>query len=76
MAEKIEKAAAPEKVKVFLDSRIYGNDDIFISVNGKRILVQTDKEVFLPKEYAEVLANSAKMSAEARRYIAMMAAKG
>ncbi|MFW5489141.1 MAG: hypothetical protein ACNI3A_12130 [Desulfovibrio sp.] len=35
-----------------------GNDDIFVSVNGRAYLIQRERDVMLPREVLEVVENA------------------
>lgn len=72
MAEKKEaarKPAAKEKVKVFIPRQGKHDDERYIAVNGKRILVKTNQTVWLPPEFAEVYENSLNAQEKAQAYI-------
>ena len=71
MAVKKEETApaAPEKIPVMIPKTGKGDDERLIAVNGRRILVQTGKTVYLPPEFAEVVLNSQAMETEAQAYI-------
>lgn len=62
-------AAAPKKVPVFIPKTGPGDDARYIAVNGKRILVQTGKQVMLEPKYAEVIRNSLTAEEQAMAYI-------
>ena len=67
-AEKTAPAAAA-KVPVFIPKEGKGDDERFIAVNGRRLLVKTGMTVFLPPEFAEVIANSQAQAVAADAYI-------
>lgn len=75
MAEKkkTQPIKETEKEKVYIPPEGRGDTQRFISVNGRRLLVQTGKELFLPKMYAEVIKNSQAQDREAQAYIDAMA---
>ncbi len=58
-----------ELVSVFIPRTSRNDTERFIAVNGERILVQTGKNVEIPKRFAEVIANSEKMAAISAAYI-------
>lgn len=72
MAEKKETAKMQEKpalVPVYVPKEGKGDDDLFIAVNGRRMLIQKGKTVYLPPEFAEVVEHMFEARAEADRYI-------
>lgn len=64
-----------EKVRVTIPKRGRGDEERFISCNGRRVLVKTGVEVELDRDIAEVYFNSLRQSAECERKIAEMAAR-
>ena len=77
MAEKktAEKPAPvkPENVEVYIPKENRNDEDLFISVNGKRILVKKGVTLHLPPEFAEVIKNSQEQARVADSYIDAMA---
>jgi hypothetical protein len=69
MAEKKEKGAAQEKVRLFIPKESKDDDGLFLSVNGKRILVKKGVPVFVEPKYAEVYFNSLAAENKANAYI-------
>ena len=66
----LKKDVKPENsVPVFIPKLCKGDDARYIAVNGRRILVQTGKTVYLPKEFAEVVLNSQQQDEAAQAYI-------
>jgi len=66
----LKKDAKPENsVPVFIPKLCKGDDERYVAVNGRRILVQTGKTVYLPKEFAEVVLNSQAQDEAAQAYI-------
>lgn len=55
-------------VKLFKDNEKY-KDDVFVSVNGRRLQVKRGVPVRIPREHAEVLANSAKQRDESVEFM-------
>ncbi len=56
-------------VSVFIPKESRNDTERFVAVNGERILVQTGKSVEVPKRFAEVIENSARMAAVSAKYI-------
>lgn len=59
--------SARGSIPVFIPKEGRGDDDLFVAVNGRRILIQKGKPVYLSPEFAEVVQNSmdAKVKADA-----------
>lgn len=55
-------------VKLFKDNKNY-KDDVFVSVNGRRIQVKRGVEVRIPRAHAEVLSNAMKQRNESFEYM-------
>ena len=75
MAEKkttkpeVKATPAKAKVPVYIPKTGPGDDARYVAVNGKRILVQTGKTVYLEPKYAEVILNGMDADEKARQYI-------
>lgn len=63
------KTADRKTVPVFVPKSGRDDDDLFVAVNGKRILIQKGKTVYLPPEFAEVVENSLMAQTDAEKYI-------
>ncbi len=70
------KKTAPEapvtargNIPVFVPKTGRGDDDLFVAVNGKRILIQKGKTVYLSPAFAEVVQNSLDAQAKADAFI-------
>lgn len=61
--------------EVFVPKNSRDDDSLFISVNGKRILVQKGVSVKIPKAHAEVYKNSLAQTAKNDEFIAANATK-
>ncbi|MBR2410148.1 MAG: hypothetical protein IKB08_00320 [Clostridia bacterium] len=61
--------------EVFIPKNSRDDDSLFISVNGKRILVQKGVSVKIPKAHAEVYKNSLAQTAKNDEFIAANATK-
>lgn len=53
----------------------YGNDDVFVCVNGKAMLIKRGETVKIPKAYAKVLQNAAEQNEAAKRLIDELSSK-
>lgn len=67
--ESMEEAQAPATVPVYVPKEGKGDDELYIAVNGRRMLIQKGKTVYLPPEFAEVVQHMFDARAEADRYI-------
>lgn len=74
MQEAMEAAKA-EKETIRLPMTGNGDDDVFVSVNGYKYLIQRGKEVEVPKFVAEVLRNSENQKAATYRMMEEMQKK-
>lgn len=74
MQEAMEAAKA-EKETIRLPITGNGDDDVFVSVNGYKYLIQRGKEVEVPKFVAEVLRNSENQKAATFRMMEEMQKK-
>lgn len=74
MQEAMEAAKA-EKETIRLPITGNGDDDVFVSVNGYKYLIQRGKEVEVPKFVAEVLRNSENQKAATYRMMEEMQKK-
>ncbi len=63
-----------ELVTLHLDSDKH-NDDLYVSVNGRRHLVRRGEEVLVPKAVAEVIKESVKQDERAARMIKALVAQ-
>ena len=83
MAEKKTPEKAAEMVKeeprfvevTIPEDRVNGEDAVFLSVNGRKMLVKRGVPVRLPIEFYEVLVNSWSQDRKSRAYIRMMEQK-
>ena len=55
---------------VFIPKESRNDTERYVAINGKRILVRCGEAVSVPKEFAEVIENSLKMTAMSDAYIA------
>ncbi|MBQ3538042.1 MAG: hypothetical protein IJA39_05620 [Clostridia bacterium] len=55
--------------RVFIPKETKNDDSLFVSVNGKRILVKKGEYVELPQCFAEVINSSRKAQAQAEKFI-------
>lgn len=55
-------------VRLFKDGGKYSGD-VFVSVNGERILIQRGKDVKIKRKFAEVLENSMNQDIQTANYI-------
>ena len=69
MAKTVTKSETGYK-EVFIPKNSRDDDSLFISVNGKRILVQKGVSVKIPKAHAEVYKNSLAQTAKNDEFIA------
>ena len=69
------EAAKAEKETIRLPITGNGDDDVFVSVNGYKYLIQRGKEVEVPKFVAEVLRNSENQKAATFRMMEEMQKK-
>lgn len=70
MAEKkTAQAAQDEYVDVYVPKERKGDDALFVSVNGRRIMIRKGETVRVPAMYAEVLENSRRMAKAADKFI-------
>lgn len=74
MAKTVTKSETGYK-EVFIPKNSRDDDSLFISVNGKRILVQKGVSVKIPKAHAEVYKNSLAQTAKNDEFIAANATK-
>lgn len=74
MQETMEAAKA-EKETIRLPITGNGDDDVFVSVNGYKYLIQRGKEVEVPRFVAEVLKNSENQKAATYRMMEEMQKK-
>ena len=74
MQEAMEAAKA-EKETIRLPITGNGDDDVFVSVNGYKYLIQRGKEVEVPRFVAEVLRNSENQKAATYRMLEEMQKK-
>ena len=74
MQEAMEAAKA-EKETIRLPITGNGDDDVFVSVNGYKYLIQRGKEVEVPRFVAEVLKNSENQKAATYRMMEEMQKK-
>lgn len=70
------KTIAPEapvtargNIPVFVPKTDRGDDDLFVAVNGKRILIQKGKTVYLSPAFAEAVQNSLEAQRKADAFI-------
>ena len=69
--EKAKAEAEADKYdEIFIPKSHKGDDSLFISVNGKRILVKKGVPVKVPKAHAEVYKNSLAQTAKNDEFIA------
>jgi len=59
-----------EMKTVFIPKQSRNDTERYVAVNGRRILVRCGEAVNVPKEFAEVIEHSLKMSALSDEYIA------
>ena len=69
-AEAKAKAEAEAYEEVFIPKTSKDDDSLFVSVNGKRILIKKGVPVKVPKAHAEVIRNSLEQSAKNDEFIA------
>lgn len=69
------EAAKAEKETIRLPITGNGDDDVFVSVNGYKYLIQRGKEVEVPRFVAEVLKNSENQKAATYRMMEEMQKK-
>ena len=69
-AEAKAKAEAEAYEEVFVPKTSKDDDSLFVSVNGKRILIKKGIRVKVPKAHAEVIRNSFEQSAKNDEFIA------
>ena len=55
---------------VFIPKEGRNDTERYVAVNGKRILVRCGEAVSVPKQFAEVIEHSLRMSAASDEYIA------
>ncbi len=66
----VKKIKAAGAVRAVYVPKTYKNDDsLYVSVNGKAILVKKGETVELPECFAEVVENSLAAAGEAERFI-------
>lgn len=70
MAEKKVAAPAEELVEVFVPKGQKGDDSLFVSVNGRRILIKKGVNVKVPKAHAEVIRTAQEQAIKNDEYIA------
>ncbi len=67
----MKKTIKEKTLKTVFIPKLNKNDDsLFVSVNGKRILVKKGETVELPAAFAEVIENSQKAQDDADSFIA------
>ncbi|MCH5199237.1 MAG: hypothetical protein J1E34_10080 [Oscillospiraceae bacterium] len=71
----MDKKQNAEKVPVFVPKQSKDDNSLFVSVNGKRILIQKGKTVMVEPMFAEVINNSMKQSELNEEYITEKASK-
>lgn len=64
-----EEKQAEDLVAVYIPKTSRSDNERFVAVNGERILIQTGKNVEVPRRFAEVIQNSMASDAEAAAYI-------
>ncbi len=69
MADKKTDNKKEELVNIFIPKQSRNDTERFVAVNGERILIQTGKNVKVPKRFAEVIENSEAMAAVSAAYI-------
>ena len=67
--EEVAVEAPAARVPVFVPKEGKGDDDLYLCVNGRRMLIQKGKTVYLPPEFAEVVEHMFEARAEADAYI-------
>ena len=75
MEKEAMEAAKAEKETIRLPITGNGDDDVFVSVNGYKYLIQRGKEVEVPRFVAEVLKNSENQKAATYRMMEEMQKK-
>ena len=65
-----------ERVAVFIPRRNKYDTERYVSVNGQNMLVQTGRQVMVPKPFASVINRSIRSDESADTFIAAMANKG
>lgn len=58
-----------EMITVFIPKQSRNDNERYVAVNGRRILVRCGEAVSVPKEFAAVIDHSNKMSARSDAYI-------
>ena len=66
------KKKTTEKVKIYIPKRNKNDTERFIACNGKRVMVQTAREVEVSPEIAEVYENSVRQREAAEERISGM----
>lgn len=61
--------SAQGNIPVFIPKTDRGDDSLFVSVNGRRILVKKGQTVYLSPAYAEVINNSFEAQRKAEEFI-------
>lgn len=61
--------AVEDKETVFIPRTSKNDDALFVSVNGRRILVRKGEPVQLPAPFAEVIRNAERAAEKAEAYI-------
>lgn len=61
--------AITETVPVFIPKESKNDDALYVCVNGKSAMIRKGETVYVKRQFAEVIENSARMSKEAERYI-------
>lgn len=69
MSKKVSKSDTGYE-EIFIQKASRDDDSLFISVNGRRILVQKGVSVKIPKAHAEVYKNSLSQTAKNDEFIA------
>ena len=62
-------AQTPETETVFIPKESKNDDALFVSVNGRRLLVKKGEPVSLPAPFAEVIRNAEAAAKKAEAYI-------
>ena len=69
------KKKTVEKVKIYIPKRNKNDTERFIACNGRRVMVQTGREVEVAPEIAEVYENSVRQREAAEMRISGMISK-
>ena len=60
---------ADDMEEVYVSREFKGDDDLYVSINGKRYQVQKGKKVMVPHIVADVIRNADLMNEKAQAYI-------